>query len=102
MIHASQTEIKQTSPLLKGYDPELLYVECQRCGRPVLWEPGRTTKVLNRAGVETALLDNHCLIMSNGCPGCSPGQDYYDTKVVRLRETLFVNSNLIAPTQGTA
>ena len=26
----------------RGYDPEMLYVECSRCGAPLLCEPGQT------------------------------------------------------------
>ncbi len=71
------------------YDPELMYVECSRCGRPVLWEPGRTTEVLNRSGIELTRLDDRCLILSHGCPACTRGEIFFDTKVVRLKDVMF-------------
>lgn len=55
-----------------SYDPELLYVECQTCGKPVLWEEGKTTELLLAAGVDIASLDERCLIVSEGCPVCTP------------------------------
>jgi len=33
------------------FDPELLYVECAKCGQPVLWSPGDTTRILAWAGI---------------------------------------------------
>jgi hypothetical protein len=72
----------------RAYDPELMYVECSRCGRPVLWEPGRTTEVLSRAGVEFGRLDDRCLILSHGCPACTHGEVFFDTKVVRVKDVV--------------
>lgn len=67
------------------YDPELLYVECQLCGKPVLWEPGRTTELLIAAGVDVRKLDERCMIVSAGCPACVPYPDNgYTLAVVRL------------------
>ncbi|MDR0827509.1 MAG: hypothetical protein LBN33_06490 [Desulfovibrio sp.] len=69
----------------KGYDPEMLYVECHLCGNPVLWEKGRTTVLLLAAGVDTSTLDERCMILSEGCPSCSPNeQDGYTLAVVRI------------------
>jgi hypothetical protein len=56
-----------------GYDPEMLYVECRLCGKPVLWETGKTTELLLSAGVDISKLDERCMILSEGCPACSPG-----------------------------
>ena len=57
-----------------GYDPELLYVECGRCGAPVLWEPGRATRLLDEAGIDPLELDAACLLVTNACPMCgAPG-----------------------------
>ena len=53
-----------------GYDPELLYVECGRCGAPVLWEPGRATRLLEQAGIDPLELDASCLLITNACPMC--------------------------------
>ena len=67
------------------YDPELLYVECQVCGKPVLWEKGRTTELLLAAGVNISNLDERCLIVSEGCPACSPFEkEGYTLAVVRI------------------
>lgn len=67
------------------YDPELLYVECHHCGKPVIWEKGRTTELLLAAGVDLSKLDERCLIVSEGCPSCSPlAKDGYTLAVVRI------------------
>lgn len=67
------------------YDPELLYVECQTCGKPVLWEEGKTTDLLLAAGVDLSKLDDRCMIISEGCPACTPGvADGYNLAVVRV------------------
>ena len=68
----------------KAFDPELMFVECFRCGEPLLWEPGRATAMLENAGVEPAILDEHCMILSDGCPNCTRGQVFFETKVVRV------------------
>lgn len=69
----------------KGYDPEMLYVECHVCGKPVLWEPGKTTELLMAAGVDVSKLDERCMILSEGCPFCSPfPDDGYTLAVVRI------------------
>ncbi|MDR2744642.1 MAG: hypothetical protein LBB66_05540 [Desulfovibrio sp.] len=68
-----------------GYDPEMLYVECHLCGKPILWEVGRTTALLLAAGVDVGKLDERCMILSEGCPACAPGeQDGYTLAVVRI------------------
>jgi len=68
------------------FDPELLYVECAKCGQPVLWSPGDTTRILAWAGIDAQTLDEKCMIVSDGCPGCQPGQQSFSTQVVRLRK----------------
>lgn len=69
----------------KPYDPELLYVECERCGKPVLWNPGDTTRILAWAGIDAGELDEKCMLVSDGCPACQPGKSSFNTQVVRLR-----------------
>ena len=71
---------------VKRFDPELLYVECARCGQPVLWSPGDTTRILDWAGIDTGALDAKCMIVSDGCPTCMPGTRSFSTQVVRLRK----------------
>ena len=69
----------------QGYDPELMYVECKSCGKPVLWESGRTTQLLKAAGVQLDTLDECCLILSDGCPACRPReQQGFTLAVVRV------------------
>lgn len=66
------------------FDPELLYVECDQCGQPVLWKHGMTSKLLRMAGINPSDLDERCVIMSEGCPGCRPGETSFTTQVIRL------------------
>lgn len=55
----------------RGYDPELLYVECGRCGAPVIWDAGRATRLLEAAGIDRLELDASCLLVTNACPMCA-------------------------------
>lgn len=68
------------------FDPELLYVECAKCGQPVLWSSGDTTRILAWAGIDARALDEKCMIVSEGCPVCQPGKQSFSTQVVRLRK----------------
>jgi len=72
---------------INRFDPELLYVECAKCGQPVLWSPGDTTRILAWAGIDVRALDEKCMIVSEGCPACQPGKSSFSTQVVRLRKT---------------
>ncbi len=68
-----------------GYDLELLYVECHKCGRPVLWDTGKTTRLLKAAGVDLHTIDERCMILSDGCPVCSPNSKQgFPLTVVRV------------------
>ncbi len=68
-----------------AYDPELLYVECHVCGKPLLWEQGKTTELLLAAGVDISKLDERCMIVSEGCPTCDPyAREGYTLAVVRI------------------
>lgn len=86
ITNRSLLEILKSPPVRRGsYDPELLYVECQICGKPVIWEPGKTTELLIAAGVDVGKLDERCMIVSEGCPACAPyTKDGYTLAVVRL------------------
>jgi hypothetical protein len=66
------------------FDPDLMYCECGSCGQPVMLEPGQTAEVLQWAGLNPASLDLGYMIVSEGCPLCSPEEDYYMTRIVRL------------------
>ena len=71
--------------MARGYDPELMIVECARCGRPVLWEPGRSTAVLAGVGIDPLEIDAHCLLLTDGCPYCRPRQkEGFGVQVFRL------------------
>ena len=67
----------------KGYDPELLYVECGRCGSPVMWEQGRATRILEQAGIDPLELDASCLLVTDGCPMCG-GKGQYTVQIFRV------------------
>lgn len=67
------------------FDPELLFVECTRCGRPVIWEQGRATELLSGAGLDGSLVDERCMILTDGCFTCAPELSAYETRVVRVR-----------------
>lgn len=62
-----------------GYDPELLFVECGRCGAPVLWESGLATRLLDMASIDARELDASCLLMTNGCAMCGGPQKSGET-----------------------
>ena len=59
-----------------GYNPELLYVECGRCGAPVLWEPGKATELLSQAGVDPVELDASCILITDACPACGTSHEF--------------------------
>ncbi len=85
-VPAAETgeEVSPSKTLKNKYDPEMLYVECRVCGLPVVWEAGRTTLLLSRSSIHPGALDEHCLILSEGCPSCRPGENGYTLSVVRL------------------
>ena len=66
-----------------GYDPELLYVECGRCGAPVMWEKGRATRLLEQAGIDSLELDASCLLVTDACPMCT-GNGNYTVQIFRV------------------
>ncbi len=70
--------------MTRHFDPELLYVECTKCGQPVLWKHGLTSKLLKMAKINLSTLDERCVIMSEGCPACTPGEISFTTQVIRL------------------
>ncbi|MDO5484360.1 MAG: hypothetical protein Q4F27_05580 [Desulfovibrionaceae bacterium] len=58
------------------FDPELLFVECGRCGTPVIWEPGRASRLLAAAGIDPLELDASCLLVTDSCPMCGSKKSY--------------------------
>ncbi len=71
----------------KIYDPELLYVECRNCGRPVIWEPGKTTALLQEAEINLEEIDEQCMLVAESCPACTPDILAVKVQVVRLGST---------------
>lgn len=86
----------------KPYDPELIYVECRVCGRPVLWEPGRTTALLADSKINPQSVDEHCLILSDGCRECSPDTDGFHLSIVRLSNVTLNSLLLMQKPKGHA
>ena len=66
-----------------GYDPEMLYVECGRCGSPVMWGKGRATHLMEQAGIDPLELDASCLLVTDGCPLCG-AKDHYNVQIFRM------------------
>lgn len=89
---------KTTPRRLIGYDPELLYVECGRCGAPVLWDEGKATELLRQAGVDPLELDPYCLLVTDACPACGSRDEY----AVRIFRVATGNSQDLPPTHGNA
>lgn len=67
----------------RAVDPELLYVECGHCGAPVIWEPGRMTRLLRQAGVDPLELSASCVLLTDGCPICRPSS-LYSVQIFRV------------------
>lgn len=72
--------------MTKTYDPDLIYVECGKCGQPILWGPGQTKKILDAAEIADEEIDEHCAIISDGCPSCKPGETSFSTQIVRMND----------------
>ncbi len=66
------------------FDPDLMYVECKHCGRPVLWSTGRTSEILKGVDVARAELDASCMILTHGCPRCEPGERQFRLQIIRV------------------
>lgn len=79
MNEKNEMLLQRTAPSFPktGYDPEMLFVECSRCGNPIVWERGRTTEILDGAGIDALELDSHCLLVTDGCPQCSSSGAYH-------------------------
>lgn len=84
------------------YDPEMIYVECRSCGRPVLWEPGRTTALLAESRINPLSVDEQCLILSDGCRECSPESDSYHLSIIRLSNIPLSSLMLMQKPKGHA
>lgn len=72
----SRSKVKEEETEPPCFDPELLYIECGRCGAPVMWEAGRAARMLENAGINPFELDEACLIVTDGCPACGEDKEY--------------------------
>ena len=84
------------------YDLELLYVECRLCGKPVLWEHGRMQAIIKASGMDASLLDESCLILSEGCPMCKPEHSGFQLHMVRLTSFSPQDMLLMGEAKGSA
>jgi hypothetical protein len=66
----------------QDFDLETLYVECSRCGRPLIWEKGTTTFIIQSSGIDKNL-GSDWLMLSRGCPVCSPDDDEFVLTLAR-------------------
>lgn len=99
----SLPEMASAAAAERPYDPELLYVECRACGKPVIWEPGKTTELLRAARVDMKDLDENCLIVSDGCPGCCPHErEGFALVVARLAELSLEDFEAMSHPKGHA
>ncbi len=85
-----------------GYDLDLLYVECRLCGKPLLWEQGRTRRLVLASGIDTTQLDAQCMIVSDGCPNCRPDNPHFQLHVVRLASFTAQDLLLLSENKGHA
>ncbi|AAS94969.1 hypothetical protein [Nitratidesulfovibrio vulgaris] len=86
----------------RDFDPELMYAECARCGRPLLWEQGRSTLFVAGTGVAYGDLDMQCMIISDGCPRCQPERTGYRHRIVRVGSVEMHDALLDDGVGGTA
>ena len=63
-------------PQPEAFDPDMLYVECGHCGAPIVWEKGRTRRLLAAVGIDPLELDASCVLITDSCPLCG-GKDGY-------------------------
>ena len=80
------SESRYPDPLHKGFDPEMVYVQCGVCGAPVIWEQGKTSELFRTAGIDPLELDPTCILVTNGCPSCS-GHGMFSVQILRVTET---------------
>lgn len=75
------------SKMPKRFDPEMLYIECSFCGRPVMWDEGEATEFIAWSGINAWSLDFGCLILTDGCPSCEPEENSFETYIVRATDS---------------
>ncbi len=85
------------------HDIEMMYVECSKCGRPIIWDAGQTTEYLLAADANLNALDAACMIVSDGCPACLPSDDQaFCLSVVRMIDLTIDEIILMASPRGSA
>lgn len=62
----------EATPFDTIFNPELMYSECSKCGRPILLDPYKTRELLELSGIAPDDLDYSRLILTDGCPSCTP------------------------------
>lgn len=85
-----------------GYDLDLLYVECRLCGKPVLWDKGKTSMLVHASGIDVTLLDSECMILSEGCPACRPQTPLFHMQVVRVAALTLQDFMLLSENKANA
>jgi hypothetical protein len=97
-----ENQAQPASQESKGYDLDLLYVECRFCGKPVLWEKGKTSLLVRSSGIDISLLDEECMIISEGCPNCRPGLPFFQLQLVRVAVLSPHDIMLLGENKGSA
>lgn len=92
----------QSRPRPASYDLDLLYVECRLCGKPVLWDKGKTGLLVRASGIDVTLLDAECMILSEGCPACRPQIALFHMQVVRVAALTAHDIMLLNENKGNA
>lgn len=95
-------ENPETGARPSGYDLDLLYVECRMCGNPVLWEKGKTSLLVTASGLDTSVLDEECMLLSDGCPNCRPGTGQFHLQVVRVTALTPQDMLMLSDSRGSA
>lgn len=70
-------------PQPEAFDPDMLYVECGHCGAPIVWEKGRTRRLLAAVGIDPLELDASCVLITDSCPLCG-GKGRYTIQIYRI------------------
>ena len=83
--YAKTDTYEEKSVASLGFDPDMLYVECQKCGKAIIWSKGKTSHLLVASGINLSYLGWDCLILSDGCATCSPTrQEGFTLSVVKV------------------
>jgi hypothetical protein len=67
-----------------AFDPGLVYADCGRCGRRVTAEAAGSPDSAGWAGASLARMNAPCMILSDGCAGCSPRDAAFPARLIRV------------------